>query len=527
MEHRGYGAPARRGEDPDVATEPDGYDRAADPSERRPIVPDYDLVIRGAELIDPDRDEPVRGDIAITDGKIAAVEADVAAGSARVVDAAGLLAFPGAVDVHQHWGIYNDLGEDTDSESRASAQGGVTTGITYMRTGKYYMNQSGPYSEIFPKVLAKSEGKAFIDYGFHLAPMMNEHIREIPDLIDDFGVSSFKIFMFYGSHGLHGRSDDQSAFLMTPPDERYNIAHFEFVMRGIQAARAARPDLADEISLSLHCETAEIMTAYTKMVEEAGELKGLEAYSASRPPHSEGLAVTIAAYLAYETELPTINLLHLSSAKAMDAAMKMAATFPDIDFRREVTIGHLVTDYETSGRLGNGGKVNPPLRSRSDVDALWGHVLAGDVSWVTSDHACCKDERKFGEDRDDVFAGSSGFGGTEYLLPGLISEGRRRGLGYGAMARMSSTAPAERFGLGRRKGRLAVGYDADVALVDPHASWTVHAADSMSTQEYTPFEGMEMTAQVVQTYLRGQQIFADGAMVGEPTGQYLRRPLAG
>ncbi|HEX3792492.1 MAG TPA: dihydroorotase family protein [Pseudonocardiaceae bacterium] len=486
----------------------------------------YDLIIRAADLVRPESDEPRQADIAVSDGVVVAVGGQLDPADAdETVDGTGLLAFPGAVDVHQHWGIYNDLAEDADSESRASAQGGVTSGITYMRTGQYYLNRSGPYAEVFPEVLARSAGRAYIDYGFHLAPMMNEHIAEIPELIDRFGVSSFKIFMFYGSHGLHGRSDDQSAFLMTPPDEKYDIAHFEFVMRGIQAARAARPDLAGVISLSLHCETPEIMTAYTKLVEESGALSGLEAYSASRPPHSEGLAVTIASYLAYETELPTINLLHLSSAKAMDAAMKMAVTFPNIDFRREVTIGHLVTDYERAGRLGVGGKVNPPLRARSDVDALWEHVLAGDVSWITSDHACCKDERKFGADRSDVFAGSSGFGGTEYLLPALVSEGRRRGLSYGAMARLVSTTPAARFGLGARKGRIEVGFDADIALVDPSASWTVHSTDSFSAQEYTPFEGLEMTAKVVQTFLRGKRIFADGKIIGEPTGTYLSRPL--
>ncbi|HEX5496789.1 MAG TPA: dihydroorotase family protein, partial [Mycobacteriales bacterium] len=448
-----------------------------------------------------------------------------ATAAGRIVDAGGLLAFPGAVDAHQHWGIYNPLAEDAGTESRAAAQGGVTTGLTYMRTGQYYLNRSGPYAEFFPEVLDQSAGRSHIDYGFHLAPMMNSHIEEIPELIDRFGVSSFKIFMFYGSHGLHGRSDDQSAFLMTPPEEKYNIAHFEFVMRGIQAARRARPDLADAISLSLHCETPEIMTAYTTLVERAGELSGLEAYSASRPPHSEGLAVTIASYLAHETGLPTINLLHLSSAKAMDAAMRMAAAFPDVDFRREVTVGHLVTDYQTAGRLGIGGKVNPPLRSRADVDALWEHVLAGHVSWVTSDHACCRDEAKFGAVRDDVFAGRSGFGGTEYLLPGLISEGRRRGLPYGAVARLASTTPAARFGLGARKGRIAAGLDADIALVDPDASWTVRAADSFSAQEYTPFEGLEMTARVVRTFLRGEEVFADGTIVGQPRGRYLARPV--
>ena len=118
-------------------------------------------------------------------------------------------------------------------------------------------------------------------------------------------------------------------------------------MRGIEAARQKYPELADVISLSLHCETAEIMSAYTKMVEEDGTLSGLEAYHASRPPHSEGLAVTIASYLAHATGLPTINLLHLTSRAAVEAALLMRDTFPHIDFRREVTIGHLLADCHT------------------------------------------------------------------------------------------------------------------------------------------------------------------------------------
>lgn len=478
----------------------------------------FDLIIAGARLVTASG-KPQVADIAISGGRIAAVGKLDPAAATSVFHADGLVAFPGAVDAHQHWGIYNDLTEDAESESRAAAQGGVTAGLTYMRTGQYYLNKTGPYAEFFPEVLAKTDGSAFIDYAYHLAPMMSKHIEEIPSLIDEFGVTSYKIFMFYGSHGLHGRSNDQSSFLMIPDDERYNIAHFEFVMRGIQAARAARPDYADSISLSLHCETPEIMTAYTRLVEEAGELSGLPAYSASRPPHSEGLAITIASYLAYETELPTINLLHLSSAKAMDAAMKMAATFPNVDFRREVTIGHLVATYDTAGI---GGKVNPPLRSKADVDALWAHVLAGDVSWVSSDHACCKDERKFGEPRDDVFKAYSGFGGTEYLLPGLITEGRRRGLSLDAIADLVAGNPARRFGL-TGKGRLAEGFDADIALVRLDDPWVVHADDSFSAQEYTPFEGYKMDARVVHTFLRGEQILSNGQIIGPPRGRYLRR----
>jgi allantoinase len=350
--------------------------------------------------------------------------------------------------------------------------------------------------------------------------MQASHIDEIPALVAEHGVTSFKIFMFYGSHGLHGRSADQNAFLMIPEGERYDLAHFEFVMRGVQAAREAHPEIADQISLSLHCETAEIMTAYTRMVEQAGDLSGLEAYSASRPPHSEGLAVTIASYLAHETGLPTINLLHLSSAKAMEAAMLMARTFPHVDFRREVTIGHLLADVTTAD--GIGGKVNPPLRPRADVEALWEHLLAGDVSWVVSDHACCKEETKFGEDPSDVFAAKSGFGGTEYLLPGLVGEGRKRGMSLSRIAELTAGNPARRFGL-PAKGDIAPGFDADIALVDPDTSYVVDPADSESTQQYTPFRGLEIGATVTSTFLRGELVFHDGKVVGAPGGRYLHR----
>lgn len=480
----------------------------------------YDLLITDALVVDHESAEPAVSDIAIKEGRIAAVGSLSKAEADDVLDASGLMAFPGLIDAHQHWGIYSPLEIDARNESRACAQGGVTSSLNYMRTGQYYLNKSGPYRAFFPEVLSRTAGRAFVDYAFHLAPLMSEHIDEIPGLIDEFGVTSFKIFMFYGSHGLHGRSDDQSSFLMTPPGERYDLAHFEFIMRGIQAARLERPESADFISLSMHCETPEIMTAYTKIVEEAGELSGLPAYSASRPPHSEGLAVAIASYLAYETDLANINLLHLSSQKAMDSALKMAGAFPNVDFRRELTIGHLLADCDSAVDIG--GKVNPPLRPREDVEALWEHVLHGDVSWISSDHACCKDEMKYGAPRDDVFLAKSGFGGTEYLLTGLLSEGRRRHLPYGEMARMLCWEPARRFGL-RSKGALREGYDADIALVDPSSSWVVRASDSESAQEYTPFEGMQMDARVLHTFLRGEPVLRKGAVVGAPRGRYLAR----
>ena len=238
--------------------------------------------------------------------------------------------------------------------------------------------------------------------------------------------------MFYGSHGLHGRSQRPERLPDDPAeDERYDLAHFEFVMRGHPggargAARARRPDLA----VAALRDRRDHDRLHQARRGGQATLNGLAAYSASRPPHSEGLAVTIASYLADETQLPNINLLHLTSRKALEAAHADGSRrFPHVDFRREVTIGHLMADIDTAS--GIGGKVNPPIRPREDVEACGSTCWPASIDWVVSDHACCRDEMKFGEAHaSDVFAAKSGFGGTEYLLPALVSEGSRRGLSY-------------------------------------------------------------------------------------------------
>ena len=482
----------------------------------------YDLLIKNVRVVRPRGNAVHAADLGISGGKFAKVSGNIAAKEAKTVyDGKGLLAFPGVVDAHMHTGIYSPPAEDALSESRAAAQGGVTSSLNYVRTGQYYLNRGGSYRAFLKELHGLWQGRFHVDYGLHLAPMHASQIQEIDRLIAKEGVCSFKIYMFYGTHGLHGRSDDQSAFLKIPPGERYDYAHFEFVMRGIQAARERYRDKAAQISLSMHCETAEIMTAYTKIVE-AGKLKGLEAYHASRPPHSEGLAVFIAAYLASETALPTINLLHLSSRKALTAALQMAAVFPHIDFRREVTIGHLVLDI--NARTGVLAKVNPPIRPREDVEFLWQQLLDGKIDWVASDHACCRRETKAARKTfGNIWLAKSGFGGTEYLLPALLSEGTKRGLSLNAVSRLLCFNPARRFGL-NSKGDIAEGLDADLALVNPAESWTIRAKDSESTQGYTPFEGLELGAKVKATFLRGELICENGNVVGKPRGRYLHRP---
>jgi len=351
----------------------------------------YDLLIRNVRVVRPRKKTVDKLDLGIRNGKFVKVAKGLKAADAQqVVDGKNQLAFPGLVDPHMHCGIYGPLGEDALTESLAAAQGGVTTSLNYMRTGGYYMERGGPYADVYPEVLEISKGNFYVDYAYHLAPLDRTHIGEIEMLIEKYGVTSFKIFMFYGGYGLHGASNSQREFLMIGEDEKYDIAHFEFVMRGVHRAMQRNPKIKDSISLSLHCELADILSAYTKMVEGGAKvtdldtyltgithdpecidckpLTGLRAYSAARPPHSEGLAITIASYLAHETNCININLLHLTSRKAVEAALLMAKAFPHVNFRREVTIGHLCLDYDS--KIGSFAKVNPPIRSRADVEYL-------------------------------------------------------------------------------------------------------------------------------------------------------------
>ena len=485
----------------------------------------FDLVIKNARVVRPNKTSVDCLDIAVKDGKIARLAPEVQAEQAKeVFDAKKLLAFPGCVDAHMHIGIYAPLGEDAVSESKAAAMGGVTSSLNYIRTGRYYLNRGGPYREFMPEVLKQSEGRFWVDYGYHVAPIEAGHIDEMEHLVLDHGITSFKIFMFYGGYGLHGRSSHQNEFLMIGPEERYDIAHFEFIMRSAQRLMAKYPERAATISVSLHCELAEILNAYTKIVEREGKLTGLRAYSAARPPHSEGLAIWIASYLANETDCLNVNLLHLSSRKAVDAAWTMQQVFPHIAFRREVTVGHLLLDVDCECAVH--AKVNPPIRPREDVEALWQAVLDRKIDWIVSDHACCSAEQKWSkDDPTDIWLAKAGFGGTEYLLSGVLSEGRKRGMSLNRMAELLSWTPAQRFGL-RGKGDIAPGYDADIALVDPDESFLVRAAESESHQGYSPFEGLQLTGRVKSTFLRGVPVYHDGKIIGPARGRYLGRSSA-
>ncbi|MCA1718230.1 MAG: dihydroorotase family protein, partial [Actinobacteria bacterium] len=474
----------------------------------------FDTVVLGGTVVLPSRGE-VRADVGIKDGRISAIGEGFASSEAdEAIDATGRLVLPGAVDSHFHLGIYRDITEDAKSETLSSLVGGVTSVISYFRTGSHYLEKSGPYAEIFPEVLVATDGHSYVDYGYHLAPMVRDQIGEIERLVAEEGVASFKYYMFYKGLDLSGASSDASGYTMS---EDYDLGHLFEIMEQVARVQETRTD-GSRVSLSIHCEQSELIRVFSERVKRDGTLSGLEAYSASRPTLTEHLAVAEVGVLAGHTRCP-INLLHLSSAEALDAALELKRQHPELDARLETTLHHLALTYESYND--QRGKVNPPIRAQSDVDALWRGVARGEIDWICSDHACCSEENKEG----DLWAALPGFGGTALVYPLLLTEGPRRGLSLGRIAELAATNPAHAYGLGPRKGVITIGADADLAIVDMQETHPVTTGRLLSAQDYTPFEGMELTGWPVRTLLRGRTVFADGEAVGEPTGAYLKRPL--
>src|SRR5260370_36930104 len=187
-----------------------------------------DLVVKNVRVVRPTTPAVETRDVGVKDGRIVRVAPEIAVADAqRAYDGRGRLAFPGVVDAHTHVGIYGPLAEDAVLESRAAVSGGVTTMLTYFRTGQYYLNRAGPYADVFPEVLKLSEGRYHCDYGYHLAPIAAVHLDELEALATTHGVPSFKIFMFYGGDGLdrHGRGAVNRKFRSVGPRAPYQPRH--------------------------------------------------------------------------------------------------------------------------------------------------------------------------------------------------------------------------------------------------------------------------------------------------------------
>jgi allantoinase len=159
-----------------------------------PDNPPYDLIVKNVRVVRPNRQAVDLLDLGIKNGKYARIAPEIPVDQAKeIVDANRLLGFPGLVDAHMHAGIYSPLAEDAVTESKAAAMGGVTSMLTYFRSGQYYLNKGGAYADFYPEVLELSNGRYWSDYGYHLAPIQGSHINEMEMLATEHGVTSFKI----------------------------------------------------------------------------------------------------------------------------------------------------------------------------------------------------------------------------------------------------------------------------------------------------------------------------------------------
>ncbi|MDI6763828.1 MAG: amidohydrolase family protein [Thermodesulfobacteriota bacterium] len=476
----------------------------------------FDLVVKNGNVVIP-KLGVIRADIGIVQEKIAAISREIDEKEAiKMIDASEKYVFPGAVDSHFHIGIFRPMDEDAISESASAAWGGVTTIGSYFRTGKNYLNKSGPYKEIFPEVLENSRESFYTDYVYHISIMTPEQVNEIEMLVKKFGVSTFKYFMFYKMLDLTG-APGSGQYLMI--NTSYDLGFLYGYMREVARVNKIFKNYG-RISLSIHCENPEIIHPATEYMKSHMSGNPLKDYSDARPTFAEKLAIKEAETIAAQTNCP-VNILHLSSIDAIESGDEAAQRNPELSILLEATLHHLGLSNDIPyGRL---GKVNPPIREKEHVEALWKAVINDDIKTVVSDHACSTKKIKEG----DIWTSLAGFGGTELIFPLLLTEGyQKRGLPLHRIAEITSYNSAIYHALYPKKGTIALGSDADLAIIDLNKEKKVSVETLHSAQDFTPFEGIQYKGWPICTILRGKVIFEKDQIVGRPgDGQFIKRPV--
>ncbi|MEA2660485.1 MAG: dihydropyrimidinase [Chloroflexota bacterium] len=455
-----------------------------------------DTVIENGLVVTPGR-RPERADIVIAGGRIVDVPAS-ARGVARVntIDAAGKHVLPGPIDGHTHFG-YGDgrqdqklPSEDFLTETRAAALGGITSVFTFYRRPE-------PYVGLVERHIAAAEERAYIDFGFHLGLQIDAHLDELPQYFERYGITSFKMYMAY-------RGAEGAQIGITNADDGYMYEAFGRLAKLPQAVCA------------VHCENMDIIGRRKAGLAGQGR-EDLAAWSESRPAVAEAEAVRRATYLAAAAGA-RIYIPHLSCREALRQAAGARAEFGSDGILIETCPHYLTHTFDSpEGPL---AKVNTPLRSADDQEALWGGIADGTIDTIGSDHLAIDRARK-----RSIWDGIPGLPGVATLLPVMLSEGvNRRSIPIERIAAVVAENPARIWGLFPRKGSLQPGTDADLVVVDLELEREVHAADLRSAADYSLYEGRTLRGWPVLTMVRGEVVARDGSLVGRPGyGRYLRR----
>jgi dihydropyrimidinase len=453
---------------------------------------ELDLIIRGGQLVTATT--ITRADIGIHDGTIVQIGGELV--GRREIDATRLLVLPGGVDAHVHLSMSpDDVDEeprwvdDFTSGSTAALAGGITTvgNMTFPATGETPLAALEREAAV---VRAQAIADVFLHpVLFEISPLV---LGDIPHLLDA-GYNSIKIFTVFPG--------------------------FDAQVRGfVEAIR--RAGASGLISL-IHCEDDALIADATALLTQLGQTS-LRHYAASRPVVAEVVATQRAVAIAEASGAP-VYIVHLSSARALEVCAEAQARGLPVYVETRPLYLHLTRERfeEHDGPKYVG---QPPLREQHDLDALWAGLQQGVIHTVCTDHAPWTLEAKL-DPALSIAHLRPGVENLQTMIPMLYSEGVRRGrISLNKLVEVTSTNAAKLFGLYPRKGTLAVGSDADVVLFDPNLSRAVDASMIKSRAGYSVFEGWEVTGWPVLTLRRGEVVFEQDTVTGQPgSGMLLRR----
>ncbi|MCM3783762.1 allantoinase AllB [Neobacillus mesonae] len=452
--------------------------------------PRYEVIIQGGLIVLPHGIEKL--DIGIQRGVITALEPRLVPDEmTSVYDATNLVVMPGTVDAHVH---FNEPGlaswEGFESGSASLAAGGITTYIdmplngvpptTTMRGWKMKYQQAA--------------GNSYVDYAFW-GGLVQNNTAELEELAEA-GAAGFKAFMSEpGGEGedIFTRADDQT------------------LIHGM--ARIA------EIGgvLALHAESDEMTNALAYMKQSKGLVSARD-YLDSRPPEAEIEAVARALVYAQETGCP-LHFVHISTRRAVELIKD--AKRSGLDVTVETCPHYLVLTDEDVLTMGAVAKCAPPLRSKSEQELLWESIKQGDIDIIASDHSPCPPEMK---ETDNFFEIWGGIAGAQSTLLLMLEEGHvKRGIPLPVLASLLAANPAKRFGLDHVKGEIALGKDADFAIVDLNQPYVLTEQEIHYRHALSPYMNRSFSCRVKGTFCRGVMIYNDETgLIEQKSGHFIR-----